>query len=94
MLLKTLLGFSLIFITSCQKFPDGKICLIDSARSRLLCYDMMRDLDTSGAVKREAVASKIQINSLDDLDKATVFNKESWANVKSWLKTSRDACQR
>lgn len=94
MLPKILLACSLSFLASCHKFPEGKICLIDAPRSRLLCYDMMRDLDANGAVKREASASKVEINSLTDLDRSTVFDPESWANVKVWLKNSRDVCNK
>lgn len=92
MRLKILLAFSLLVITSCQKFPEGKICLIDAPRSRLLCYDMIRDLDNNGRVKDEAKAERVAVNSISDLDKSTVFDPESWANVKSWLKSSRDTC--
>lgn len=92
MRLKILLAFSLLVITSCQKFPEGKICLIDAPRSRLLCYDMVRDLDANGRVKDEAKAERIPVQDLSSLDKSTVFDPESWSNVKSWLKSSRDAC--
>ena len=92
MRLKILLGFSLLVITSCQKFPEGQICLVDASRSRLLCYDMVRDLDQNSRVKDEAKATRVPVASIQDLDKATVFNAESWANVKTWLRSSRDAC--
>jgi hypothetical protein len=90
--LKILLAFSLIAITSCQKFPEGNICLVDAARSRLLCYDMVRDLDANGRVKDEAQAKRVPV-SLESLDKGTYFDPESWSNVKTWLRTSKDQCQ-
>lgn len=92
MRLKILLAFSLFAITSCQRFPEGKICLVDSPRSRLLCYDMVRDLDQNGRVKEEAKAERIQVD-LQAMDKFTVFDPDSWANVKGWLRASRDQCQ-
>jgi len=55
---------------------------------------MMRDLDANGAVKQDAVSSKVEIKSLTDLDRSTVFDPESWANVKVWLKNSRDVCNK
>lgn len=93
MRLKILLAFSLLTITSCQKFPEGSICLVDGARSRLLCYDMVRDLDTSGRVKEDAVARRVPLESIQSLDKGTYFDPDSWGNVKAWLRTSRDECQ-
>jgi hypothetical protein len=91
MLRKTLLVCSLFFISSCGlKHPKGFICLYDEPRQRSLCYDMEKDINENGEVKKDAKLTIIENVTLKSLDKHTHFDPESWSNVRKWMKQARD----
>lgn len=91
MLQKTLLVFSFIAISGCGlKHPKGLICLYDEPRQRSLCYDMEKDLNENGEVKKDAQLTIIENVTSQSLNKHTHFDPESWANVRKWMKQARD----
>jgi hypothetical protein len=85
-------------IVSCADRPAGDISLVDvpadRSRSRLISYDMQKDMDKNGQIIHDAHFT--QLSSLHDLDKFTCFNADTWSNVKAWLrimKEKADECQ-
>ena len=91
MLQRTLLACSFLILSGCGvKPPEGKICLYDAPRERSLCYDVAKDLDSSGRVKPDAKMLVIENVKAETLDKHTHFDPESWSNVRKWMQKTRD----
>lgn len=80
-------------LLSCNERPDGFSCLVDAPptrQPRLICFHMQRDMDKNGNIKPDAKPEIRPIASISDLDKYTVFDPNSWAAVKAWIRHMRE----
>ena len=68
--------------------PKGDVCIVDAARSRLLCYDMEKDYDKDGKLKAGA---KLKTKaSPGSFDKYLVLDPDATAELKIYIRRLRE----
>jgi hypothetical protein len=68
--------------------PKGDVCIVDAARSRLLCYDMYNDYDKDGKLK--AGAKLRSVPSPESFDKYLVLDPDATAELKIYMRRLRE----
>jgi hypothetical protein len=73
--------------------PNSDLCIADSQRSRLVCYNLAADYAVSNnrvVLKSSAVAHLRPLAKPQDVDRWTCTDAQGWANIKAWGQAMAD----
>src|ERR1019366_3139289 len=90
-LLMLLVGFDLLFSGCGINRPDTNICIVNAPAKNRKCYNLLRDYDDTGALKKGAVPQYRANLTIDDLNKALIIdpvvpaNNQGIANLNAWI---------
>lgn len=86
---------SLILAAACATIerPDSELCIVNAPLKRRKCYNLRHDYDDSGNLIPEATPSYAPVESVEDLNKHTTMDPESWTRFRAYLKKLREQYQ-
>lgn len=85
---KIFLGCSLlaILLAGCAvKPPKGWVCSLNASGGYNLCFDLQRDFDAAGKVKKGVAGQRVPVKSLDEMHTRINIDVDSFANLKAYI---------
>lgn len=71
--------------------PDAELCVVNAPAKHRKCYNLRDDYDDTGKLIPTASPSFAPVEKIDDLNKHTTMDPESWTKVKAYIKKLREA---
>lgn len=90
-----LISFS-IFAAGCAgvERPDTDICIANAPAKHLKCYNMKRDYNDDGRLKKDAKPFFKPFSKIEDVNKFMLTDPEKGIpNLKAFINDMRDLCE-
>ncbi len=77
-----------VFEIGCSTIPKphSDLCVANAPNQTRKCYWTDKDYDNNGNLLPTAVANYQPMTSINDVNKWTMTDPDSWANLKAYLK--------
>lgn len=79
-----------VFIGCSIPRPDTELCVVNAPMNQMKCYNVRDDYDDKGFLLPNATPLYRPAFTVDDLNKYTVMDIASWANMKAYIKKMRE----